>query len=158
MFESILPQHQNKLPEQQPVHGPGSSKMRNILKRTLLARDGNRSDGRREFKRLGSMKDMRPLQKSSSIRDLTQPSFVKNMSKDEGNEGLEVLPETLGSLNKDENNKGTAVRSQEQSENQIQFFKAQKRKIRKNKTVLCKNQSISNDIKVTYFLLIFLLT
>jgi len=145
MFESILPQHQNKAP--QPAHGPGSSKMRNILKRTLLARDSNRMEGRKEFKRLGSQKDIRSLQKSSSIRDMTQPSIVKNMSKDEGNEGLEVLPETLGHLNRDENGKG-GVRSQEQSENQI-YVRDKKRKMKKNKTFVSKNQSISNDIKTT---------
>jgi len=147
MFESILPQHQDKVPEQQPVHGPGSSKMRNILKRTLLARDSNRMEGKKDFRRLGSQKDMRSLQKSSSIRDLTQPSIVKNMSKDDGNEGLEVLPETLGHLNRDENGK-RGVRSQEQSENQI-YVRDKKRKMKKNKTFVSKNQSISNDIKTT---------
>ncbi len=148
MFESILPRH--NIQPKEPAQANGSSKMRNILKRTLLARDGNRVEGRKELKRFGSQRDVRTtsLQKGSSMRDLSQPYLMKNVSKEEGNEGLEVLPETLGNLGKDDNVKG-GVKSQEQSENFIPTSsKIMKRKVKKNKTFLCKNQSISNDIKV----------
>lgn len=151
MFESIL--HMNQIQTKEQAQANGSSKMRNILKRTLLARDGNRIEGRKDLKRFGSQRDVRGyLQKGGSMRDLSQPSMVKNLSKEEGgNEGLEVLPETLGNLGKDENVKH-AVRSQEQSENHIPTSsKILKRKVKKNKPILCKHQSISNDIKVRIF-------